>query len=322
MSQKPKIFKTAIDSYGFFFKNFLHALYLCWPLAASFVGIIAIIAGLAFGTNIDIMDYFNFQSNNAASFLLPASLIIFAILAITYFFSFCAIGWHRTILLGKDKSNFANPFKPKRQEVQFWGKTIWLYILGLLISIPVIFIASTTLVPALSAVASTFESVVAFIVVGILGALAIYTLISALLARFMLYFPAKAAHDYIGFKESFKAFKGLTWRFILTVIVAYIPYVAVTVTYQATYEFIAKLMFKDDVIDHSMHSIVAFFNTWIYGLADVVASSIMMPFIVIYVLCMFYKWRKENPIVIEQSPAQSPSLDDKIVEEEKAKKVD
>ena len=295
MSEKPAIIPTVVKAYAFFFTHFFHAMKLAWPafflvavpLALFLVALAAAYVGLLPDLNFN----FKFKAQGASGIALGFLVTATVILTSAYFMAFALIGWHRANLHGVSKENFANPFKPKRQEVEFFGKTILFYILMLIFSLVAMF-------PALGLgsviITKMPGSVILPITVSTIIMLAAYCLVMLLSARFMFYFPAKADNRHIGFSDSFYLFKGLTWRFAIVVSLVYLP-----VLLADTFLPPVQALILEAVSTSPLRVPYGYIHGLLYPAIELSIWYIMLPFLTISVLCEFYVWRRDKALESE-----------------------
>ena len=204
MTTKLPIIRTVQNSFGFVKNNFDHAVRVLMPIVpfmivANFV--------VTFGVG-------DGEGNAAVA---AVSGVFYAIL---YLLTYCAvlIVWHRAYLNGPSDSNRVEIMSMTRTEWEFAGKMVLFCLVCTLVVVLVMtagFIGGAVIGALVGLAFGAAAMKIAVLLFGVIGMFAGITAGAAWSLRYMLYFPAKATGNYIGFRESFRLSKGLGWRLMV-----------------------------------------------------------------------------------------------------------
>lgn len=198
-------------------------------------------------------------------------------LVASYFTAALAISWHRVILLGAERAEPMNPFKPKKHELGFIFMGVGLAV-GLVICAAIIGAVSVMLGP-----------VGAFIGIP----LAVF-LVYFLFYKFSFYFPAKAVDSSITLKQSFNLTHGYFWKMLFSYMLAAVKPLLIVFVYVVAVMFTLGVVFGLLGMGESFTGLLSLIITFIVMLPVYGYFQPLLTIIAVSILSNYYQHALQN----------------------------
>lgn len=195
----------------------------------------------------------------------------------SYFTVALAISWHRVILLGADRAEPMNPFKPQKHELGFIFMGVGIAI-GLFVMVALIAGVSFALGPAGLVIGMPVAVLLAYF----------------LFYKFSFYFPAKAVDSSISLKQSFSLTKGYIWKMLFSYLLAAVKPILIIFVYVFAVMFTLGIIFGLLGMGDSFTGLLSLVITFIVMLPVYAYFQPLLTIIAVSILSNYYQHALQN----------------------------